>query len=575
MQDFLYFYCKNLAFMIRYKSRKQLTIEEFKTPFERNLAKDNRWVKLAALIPWDELARVYYSKMSQDRGAPCIDARIVIGALIVKHKQGLDDRETIEYIRENPYVQYFLGFSNFINEPPFDRSLFTRIRERMGIKEFDSLNVIVIKKYKELNNGGKGSFKKKSSGSCSSGGNSSGGGNTNSRSNSSRWVDSLSGSVEGGSGKSKGFGKGGANMEKGEVEAVAGSNSELPKNKGKLILDATVCEQQISYPTDLSLLNKSREETERLIDILHRLGCSKKKPRTYRRIAKGSYLRIAKKRRKGKSELRKGIKQQLNYLRRNIKSIHKQLDNFTGEGFPLSYRDQKLFWVIQEVYRQQLEMYKERRHRCSDRIVNLYQPHVRPIVRGKEGVDVEFGAKLGVSMEDGFVRINTFSWNAYNESSDLKKQVESYKELHGYYPEVVIADSIYGSRENRSWLKRRNIRFSGKALGRPSKTELSAYQKRKQRDERRMRNQIEGKFGQGKNGYNLNKIRARQPRTSESWISCIFFVMNLVRLYKIIYETLGNFLFAFFKLVIIWSILDKDTIFGSEIFKYRALKLKY
>jgi hypothetical protein len=35
--------------MIKYSFHSQLTIEEFKTPFERNLSKENRWVKLYVL----------------------------------------------------------------------------------------------------------------------------------------------------------------------------------------------------------------------------------------------------------------------------------------------------------------------------------------------------------------------------------------------------------------------------------------------------------------------------------------------------------------------------------------------
>ena len=101
------------AIMIRYTSQNQMTIEEFKTPFEIRLNKENRWVKLGESMPWDALARIYYRSMSSDMGAPAIDARIVIGAMIIKHKLKLDDRETIEAIRENMYMQYFLGLSEY------------------------------------------------------------------------------------------------------------------------------------------------------------------------------------------------------------------------------------------------------------------------------------------------------------------------------------------------------------------------------------------------------------------------------------------------------------------------------
>ena len=132
--------------MIQYKSTKQLSIEEFRTPFEIKLDKNNRWVKLAQLLPWDELAQVYYSRMCSDNGTPTKDARLVIGAMIIKHKQKLSDRESIETIRENVYMQYFLGLSNYTYEDVFDRSLFTTLRYRIGEKEFDRLNCLIIEK---------------------------------------------------------------------------------------------------------------------------------------------------------------------------------------------------------------------------------------------------------------------------------------------------------------------------------------------------------------------------------------------------------------------------------------------
>ena len=151
------------------------------------------------------------------------------------------------------------------------------------------------------------------------------------------------------------------------------------------------------------------------------------------------------------------------------------------------------------------------------------------IPRGKLKSQIEFGSKLGVSRDEGFARINTFSWDAYHEAGDLIPQVEAYRNLHGHYPELVQVDKIYATQENRRWLKERGIRITAPPLGRrPAKTKQSYYQKRKTRKEAAERNHIEGKFGQGKNGYNLDEIRARLRNTSESWVACIFFVMNLV-----------------------------------------------
>jgi len=132
--------------MIRYTSQQQMVIEEFKTPFQASIDKENRWIKLARILPWDALASIYYRAMSSDMGAPSIDARIVIGAMIIKHKLKLDDREAIETIRENPYVQYFLGLSQYTYEAVFDRSLFTALRYRLGAEKFDAMTRQIILK---------------------------------------------------------------------------------------------------------------------------------------------------------------------------------------------------------------------------------------------------------------------------------------------------------------------------------------------------------------------------------------------------------------------------------------------
>ena len=87
-------------------------------------------------------------------------------------------------------------------------------------------------------------------------------------------------------------------------------------------------------------------------------------------------------------------------------------------------------------------------------------------------------------------------------------------------------------------MKGKGIHFAGKPLGRPrketqeNKAELKKL-KAQRREDYRQRIPIEGKFGQGKNGYGLNYIRAKTARTSEAWIHSIFFVMNLLVLRRV------------------------------------------
>lgn len=475
--------------MVKYQSVRQLKIEEFKTPFLKSLLPDNRWVKLSKVVPWDKFAAIYMSIMNLETGRPGISPRIVLGAMIIKHLEKLDDRGTIAAIQENPYMQYFVGLEEFSPYPVFDPSLFVEIRKRIGHEKFDELTKDLICSFT---------------------------GGSDQKHNSSLTKKKEDGSV---------------------------------KNKGKLQADATVADQYIIYPTDPGLLNESRKKCEAMIDKLYALtGKKGVKPRTYRRNMDKAYISYSKKKNHSKPEIRKIKRKLLEAVNRALKHIDRLLDQVEVQvgKFPLNQREQKLLWVIHTVYEQQLQMYRETSNSCPHRIVSIYQPHVRPIPRGKKKSKTEFGSKLGVSLDNGFARIDTFSWDAYNESTDLKKQVEAYRILHGHYPELVQTDQIYATKKNRKWLKERDIRITAPPLGRPkAKEKETPYFRRKKRKERAERNHIEGKFGQGKNGYNLNQIRAKLKDTSESWIACIFFVMNLLKY-------AGNFSFEYFLALYKW-----------------------
>ena len=241
-------------------------------------------------------------------------------------------------------------------------------------------------------------------------------------------------------------------------------------------------------------------------------------------------------------------------------------DHIGSEQFPLDKRDQKIYWVLQHIYGQQYNMYKNKTHTCPDRIVNIYQPYVRPIVRGKDKTNVEFGAKINISEVDGFVRLDHLSWDNYNEGTDLKMQFEAFREVYNCYPEAVLADKIFLSGDNRIWLKEKHIRIVGKPLGRPSKESKTPYQQRKFKKEYGTRNHVEGKFGQGKNGYRLNQIRAKRSDTSKSWISAIFFIMNLVRLTKLAKDFLFSFVSYFYRLFwIVFSSIQNSKLIKQNL----------
>lgn len=257
----------------------------------------------------------------------------------------------------------------------------------------------------------------------------------------------------------------------------------------------------IRYPTDLSLLNEAREVTEILIDAMHppireRFG---NKPRTHRKKARQQFLAVAKKKRPRISKIRKTIKHQLSHLKRNLTSI----DALIACGGCLLAAGRHIYQkllVVSELVRQQTIVYHAESRSIPDRIVSIFQSHIRPIVRGKARCNVEFGAKISISVTgEGFTFLDRLSYDPYNEGEDLKAQAMTYRRRHGHYPEVICADQIYRTRSNRAFCQRHGIRLSGPRLGRPKNDpELAAAEKQQFIDDQRQRNAVEGKIGQGK-----------------------------------------------------------------------------
>lgn len=440
--------------------------ENFELPFGGKLAADNRWVILAQLIPWSEFEEEYAQNFRAEIGPPAKSFRLALGALIIKEKLGISDRETVEQIRENPYLQYFIGQSSYSNEIAFDPSLLVHFRQRISAELVNKVNREVVRRLREV-----------------------------SRSDS----------------------------EKKNPE----QESDVPKNQGKLILDATCAPADISYPTDLKLLNQARVHSEKIIDTLYEPLKEKilKKPRTYRKLARKDYLEVARQRRPSRKQKRKALKKQLQYLKRNLAHISQLIESGASLA-SLSKRQYKMLLVVSEVYRQQLWLFKNNKQSIEDRIVSLSQPQIRPIVRGKAGKPVEFGAKLSASCFEGYVFLNRISWDSFNESGDFKAQIEAYYNFTGFYPESVHVDKIYRTRENRAWCKERGIRISGPPLGRPP-AHVSPEKKKQALDSEKIRNSIEGKFGQGKRRFSLSRVMAKLPNTSQTAIAITFLVMNL------------------------------------------------
>lgn len=451
----------------------------FTTPFDQSLDENNRWVKLANRLPWDLLSAEYYKGMDASQGTPAKDARLILGAVIIKHKENLSDEDTIEMIKENVYMQYFVGLSSFQTEKIFEPSLFVAIRKRLGKDFWNTLNEIII---------------------------------------SSAGEDLPKESKEG----------------KDDRDSGDDSSSGKMENQGDIFLDATIAEQDIAYPNDLDLVNSSRKKADQLITLIC-LETGICKPRTYNRIARKHYLNTARKKNRSRKEIHKAVGKQLRYLRRNLSYLDKMMKGLSKKQLQKVFRpvDLQYYQTIRKVYEQHKYMHQNKIHSVPERIVNIHQPYVRPMVRGKSGSDVEFGSKIDLSLHNGFTRIERLDWNNYHEAETLPMAGENYKQQYGHYPKKIIVDRKYCTRDNRQWCKERGIHLSGKPLGRPSAQ--SKQQSKELRQDSARRNAIEGKFGQGKRAYGLDYIKAKLQNTSESWIGAIVLVLNLVQWEKLLY----------------------------------------
>ena len=460
----------------------QLGLSDFSQPIGLKMNPENRWIRKAATIPWLAIEDRYAELFPSKTGMPAKPLRAALGALIIQKQYGYSDRELVEQIIENPYYQYFIGLPGYQQEPPFVPSLLVEFRKRLTDEILGDINEMII----EFNHpddqppkGGKGSG------------------------------DS-------------------------DIEEVAKSS----EHKGTLILDATCAPQQIAFPQDINLLNEARENLETIIDtVCYEYNASK--PRTYRQNARKEYLALAKKKRRTGKQIRKAIKKQLQYVRRDLKYI----DCYLTEGKKLHPAHVARLQVIRDLYEQQQYMYDNKVHSVPDRIVSISQPYIRPIVRGKAKSPTEFGAKIDMSIDEhGMARIEKLSFDAYNESDVLIGAIENYHRRTGRYPERVLADKIYRNRRNLAFCKECGIRLSGPALGRPKK---DPNEDRKViYDDAVDRIEVERDFSLVKRCYGLGLIRTKLDTTTRSSICLSIIAMNVGRLTAI---SLYNFLKSIFQ----------------------------
>ena len=289
-------------------------------------------------IPWDAIV-VHYNKLfSSSEGRPPISGRVILGAIIIKHIEGLSDRKTIQHIRENMFMQYFLGYTSFTNEEPFSDTLFVEIRKRLNLELLSKINDVIVLHCLQENETPLPPPTKREN-------NESPFDTTLQDEEVLVVTDNITGQT----------------LPQGQEKVIQQQSDDTTattpgNNSGRLITDATVAPQNITYPTDLKLLNASREKSEELIDILYNpLLHGHTKPRTYRKVARKAFLNTAKKKQKSSKVIYKSNGQQLRFLRRNLAHIEQLLTAY--KTFPLKPKELKYLMVLYTVYDQQHHMH--------------------------------------------------------------------------------------------------------------------------------------------------------------------------------------------------------------------------
>ena len=463
--------------MYKFDRYHQYSLSDFNQPLGMEMNPENRWVKKAAMIPWDEIEDRYAGLFPSEVGMPAKPLQTALGSLLIQKEYVYSDRELVEQIKENPYYQYFIGLPGYEYKAPFVPSLLVEFRKRLDENILAEINEMIA---------------------------------------------AYNSSDESSDNDSKG---GGNSADNTSNENDTNASSE-PENEGTLILDATCAPQNIAFPQDINLLNEARENLESMIDQI----CDEYnfyKPRMYREKARESYLALAKCRKRTGKRIRKAIGQQLRFISRDLGYI----DMFVlYNDVVLTEKQKNRLDVIKELYEQQKYMYDNKTHKVKDRIVSISQPYIRPIVRGKAKAPVEFGAKLDMSIDEkGFARLEKLSFDAYNEQDVLVTAIENYRKRTGHYLERVLVDQIYRNQKNRAYCKSKNIRISGKALGRPKK-KPSPEEKKIAHQDNTDRIEVERGFSLAKRCFGMGLITTKLDITTRSSIALSILAMNLSNL---------------------------------------------
>ncbi len=280
----------------------------------------------------------------------------------------------------------------------------------------------------------------------------------------------------------------------------------------KIFTDATCYESEVRFPTNQKLLWECVQWNYKQMEAL--CGMLKiKLPRTKyldwcRRY--NEYSKKRKKQSKHRTKVTRGLLKLLYKLNAELNKIENQ-NSFEATK---KYKNQRS--LIAKVYQQQSQIFKTGKS-VPDRIISISKSYIRPIVRGKEVKQVEFGAKVNKIQIDGINFIEHIQYRAFNEGTRLQSTVFCAQNLTKTKVKMLGADAIYATNKNRTFTTSNNIQTDFVRKGKAGKNEeqrkILAKEIKKERATR-----LEGSFGKEKEHYNLKKIKAKTQKSEMLWI---------------------------------------------------------
>lgn len=301
------------------------------------------------------------------------------------------------------------------------------------------------------------------------------------------------------------------------------------KDLDTMYTDATCYESEMRYPTDAKLLWEGIEKSYKIMcDVSKRAGIHRPKTK-YLDVEKAN-MGYVKQRKHSKSQTRRLTRRLVNLLGKILKEI-RRMEGEHSDSNLLTDKEKKVIDIITKAYRQQKNHFESNdpRESIPNRIVSLAKPYVRPIVRGKEVKNVEFGAKCNNILVDGISFIEKLSFNAFNEGTRLQHCIKMHKRLFGVDVKKIGGDTSYAGTANRDFCKEKDIQTSFVKRGRPS-------QEKKEKDFVRQElarvraTAMEGSFGTQKEHYGMRRIKARKKEIEMLYIFFGIHAANVVHL---------------------------------------------